>query len=102
MIEQIKKYLEKNFPFFDEEARNNLAQKSLNSLKNELDILKETLKTNEKSEILRLSHKVKGILLNSGFNNLAKKFEEDNLAKFSIEEMKEKLADAIKEVSEKL
>jgi len=102
MIEQIKKYLEKNFPCFEEDVRNNLAKQSLNSLKNELENLKEVLKTQQKDEILRLSHKIKGILLNSGFNHLAKKFEEDNLAKFSIEEMKEKLVDAIKEVSHKL
>ena len=102
MIEQIKEYLEKNFPFFEEDVRNNLAQNSVNSLKNELENLKEVLKTQQKDEILRLSHKIKGILLNSGFNDLAKKFEENNLKEFSIEEIKEKLADAIKKVSDKL
>jgi len=102
MIEKIKEYLEKNFPFFEEDVRDNLAQKSVNSLKNELENLKEVLKTQQKDEILRLSHKIKGILLNSGFNDLAKKFEENNLKELSMEEIKEKLADAIKKVCDKL
>jgi len=102
MIEQIKEYLKKNFPFFEEDVRNNIAQKSINSLKNELENLKEVLKTQQKDEILRLSHKIKGILLNSGFNDLAKKFEENNLKELSMEKIKEKLADAIKEVYDKL
>ena len=102
MIEKIKEYLEKNFPFFEEDVRDNLAQKSVNSLKNELENLKEILKTQQKDEILRLSHKIKGVLLNSGFNDLAKKFEENNLKEFSIEEIKEKLLNEIKEVFDKL
>jgi len=95
MIETIKKHLEKNYPFLPEEIKENLIAKSINSLKKELSILEEVLKTDEKEIILKQSHKIKGTLLNTGFEKIAKEFEEFHLRDLPLEKIKEKLKDSI-------
>jgi len=99
MIETIKKYLEKSFPFIDESKHEEFAVKFLASLKSDIKSLEEALNSNEKNEILKLSHKIKGILLNGGLEDLAKDFNEEKLKKLSLEEIKEKLSSSIKNIS---
>ena len=99
MIKKIKKYVKNEFGFLEEEVKENLIDTAISSLKIEKENLKNLLNSENKEEIIQSVHKIKGILLNSGLEEIAKDFEEENLAKFNLEKMKEKIKKALEKIT---
>ena len=98
MIEKIRLHIKNNFSFLDEDMQQKLIDTSLQSLKEEIIKLEKILKTNEKEKILNLIHKIKGLLLNTGLIDMAENFNENDLNKFQLNEIKEKTNETIKEI----
>ena len=99
MIKKIKSYVKNEFGFLEEEVKENLIDTAISSLKKEKENLKNLLNSENKEEIIQSVHKIKGILLNSGLEEIAKDFEEENLAKFNLEKMKEKIKKALEKIT---
>ena len=96
MIKGIKEYIEENFPFLDKEAQERIIKEAINSLRKNISNLEEVLKKDDKEVILKATHNLKGVLLNAGIK--ADKFEEENLKNLSLDEIKEKLRKALKDL----
>ena len=98
MIEKIKEHIKKNFSFVDEEMQETLINTAISSLKNELSRLTKALDSNDKEEIIKIAHKIKGILLNAGLEDLSKEFDENLLRGLEIEKIKNKLYFVLKKI----
>ena len=90
-----KSYMKENFYFLEEEKQEELIDKAFEALNNAIKDLKELLKGEDKENIFKFTHKIKGILLSIGLKDMAKKFEEENLKNLTLEEIKKNLEESI-------
>ena len=90
-----KSYMKENFYFLDEKKQEELINKAFEALNKAIKDLKELLKDEDKENILKITHKIKGLLLSVGLEDIAKNFEEENLKNLTLEEIKKKLEDSI-------
>ncbi|WP_457568776.1 hypothetical protein [Desulfurobacterium sp.] len=100
MIENIKKKAKKHLEGFgfENDDINELIEDGINSIKSKLFLIEKALKEKNAETLIKITHALKGILLNMGMENEAEEFrkvkrlyEKDN----SFEKLEEQVRKAI-------
>ena len=100
--ETIKNIIAENmnneFQEYNENIRKRLIDTSLNSLEKNINELKNAINEKDKEKILFSSHTIKGIFLNTRCFDLAEEFNDQKLKPLSLDEIINKLLNALKKI----
>lgn len=99
MKKTIEEYIKNHFSFADEYTKERLIKTALKSLKEETEKLKDILENGEVKDILDTVHKLKGILLTCGLEEISKEFEEIRLKEMELLELKKSLKESLEKIT---